>query len=332
MTTPKRPGTFVVSLDFELYWGMTDAATLDAYGANIRGVRTAIPRMLDLFVRYGIHATWATIGMLMARSKTELLSLLPPPERRPTYVDPRLSSYEYLKTAPVGEEESVDPYHFGSSLVERIKETPGQEIANHTFSHYYCIEGNAHLVETLGADLDAHARVSALHGVRTRSIVFPRNQVSPEALLVCAEHGITAYRGTENHFLYRPRRDEEQTLFVRALRLFDHYVDVSGYHTYPTPVRTSDLPVNVPASRFFRPWIRALSLLEPLRMRRIKNAMTHAAKRGEVFHLWWHPHNFGVNQDRNFKNLETILEHFASLRKTYGMESHSMAEVAETAA
>jgi hypothetical protein len=72
----------------------------------------------------------------------------------------------------------------------------------------------------------------------------------------------------------------------------------------------------------------ALSFLEPLRMRRIKRSMTRAAKRGEVFHLWWHPHNFGIHQEENFRNLETILKHFEYLRSTYGMQSASMSEIA----
>jgi pyruvate-formate lyase len=56
--------------------------------------------------------------------------------------------------------------------------------------------------------------------------------------------------------------------------------------------------------------------------------MTYAAKNGEVYHLWWHPHNFGKNQDQNFKNLKEILDHFASLKNEYGMKSLNMNEVA----
>lgn len=324
----KKNGYFVISLDFELYWGMTDARTLEEYGENIRGVRTAIPRMLKLFTEYGIHATWATVGMLMARNKAELMSLLPPPELKPVYNDSRLSSYEYLKTAPIGNDEHDDPYHFGSSLVELIKQTPNQELANHTFSHYYCIEGgDARLPETLRADLAAHARACAAYGVTTGSIVFPRNQVSDAALRISAECGIHAYRGTEDHFLYRARKQGEQSRLIRALRLLDHYINLSGHHTYTLPRTDARGLVNIPASRFLRPFMPYLSFLERLRLRRIKRAMTHAAKNGEVFHLWSHPHNFGIDQEQNFKNLTIILNHYKMLRARYGFESISMAEL-----
>lgn len=320
----------VISLDFELFWGMADKYTLKEYGDNVLGERTVIPRMLMLFHEYGIHASWATVGMLMARNKKELCAMLPPPEMRPTYEDMRASSYRYLETAEIGEDEHADPYHFGFSLVRAILSTPFQDIENHTFSHYYCIDGHHNPPNIFAADLDAHKRIAATYDQRTAAIVFPRNQWSDEALRVCYENGICAYRGNEDHFLYRARKESEQSLFIRGLRLLDHYINISGHHTYTIEKREDEI-LNIPASRFLRPYMRRLAFLEPLRMRRIKRAMTHAAQRGEVFHLWWHPHNFGVNQEENFKNLITILEHYKKLHEKYGMESASMRDIVRVA-
>ncbi len=104
MSTKKKHGYLVISLDFELFWGMFDKVTLAEYGDNVYGERTAIPRMLELFKKYRIHATWATVGMLMARNKQELLSFLPPPHLRPQYEDMRVSAYQYLETVAIGED------------------------------------------------------------------------------------------------------------------------------------------------------------------------------------------------------------------------------------
>lgn len=57
--------------------------------------------------------------------------------------------------------------------------------------------------------------------------------------------------------------------------------------------------------------------------------MKHAAKHNKVFHLWWHPHNFGSNMDQNFKNLEKILTMYQALNKKYGFMSHSMESLVE---
>ncbi len=328
-TPTKSGGYFVISIDFELFWGMFDKATLATYGDRVMGERTAIPRMLDMFAHYGIHATWATVGMLMARDKKELLTLLPPEHLRPRYSDTRMSAYHYLTTASIGENETADVYHFGNDLVQKIVQTPYQEIGNHTFSHFYCIDGRHNEPSVFEADLDAHAKIANTYNIQTSSIVFPRNQASEQALRSCAKKGLTTYRGTESHPLYIPREDAKQSLPMRLVRLLDHYINISGYHTYPLPAYIKGKLTNIPSSRFFRPWSKRLSIWEGLKVRRITKAMTHAAKRGEVFHLWWHPHNFGVDQVENFTNLKKVIEHYLLLKNEYGMESLSMQELGE---
>jgi len=47
----------MISLDFELLWGVCDRADCDSYGASILGAHNAVHRMLDLFARHGTEAT-----------------------------------------------------------------------------------------------------------------------------------------------------------------------------------------------------------------------------------------------------------------------------------
>ena len=56
--------SLIASLDLELFWGMQDIMDLTEYQANIQGGRKAIPQMLELFQKHGIHATGATVGFL----------------------------------------------------------------------------------------------------------------------------------------------------------------------------------------------------------------------------------------------------------------------------
>ena len=88
-------GTFMVSLDYELFWGMLDCSTLEAYQDNVLGGRKAIPQMLELFQKYGIHATWATVGFLFADNYQELSRFFP--ESRPGYSNPELNYYANFK-------------------------------------------------------------------------------------------------------------------------------------------------------------------------------------------------------------------------------------------
>lgn len=86
-------GQFVISLDFELLWGVRDHADRDTYGKNVLGARDAVPKMLELFAENEISATWATVGFLFCETKEELLASLP--SELPTYSNPRLSNLSY---------------------------------------------------------------------------------------------------------------------------------------------------------------------------------------------------------------------------------------------
>lgn len=318
-------GRFVISLDFEMMWGVRDIVTVDTYGQHIKGVHQVIPRLLDCFTRHQIRGTFATVGFLFFENKQELLQHLP--ERFPAYHNPKYSPYgDYLDQ--LGRNRETDPYHFGAHLVKKIQETPGQEIGTHTFSHYYCLEAGQ-TMDDFRADLRAAVTVAARRGIAITSIVFPRNQFNPAYLSVCREFGVTTYRNNEESWLYIARPDAKESLLRRAVRLLDAYINISGHHTYTDAyMKAAAFPmVNVPSSRFLRPYTKSLRWLEWLRLRRIKNSMTYAAQHNLMYHLWWHPHNFGINQDQNFGFLEKILEHYQYLQERYGFRSVTMSEL-----
>lgn len=319
-------GAFVISLDFELFWGMRDKRTLADYGEHISGVRAAMPRMLDAFERHGVKATFATVGLLYHTRREDLLRALP--TITPSYKNAALSPYSgHFDT--IGTNEQEDPHHFGASLIRLISEHPQHELACHTFSHYYCLE-EGQTAEQFRADLRAAERAASLFGVKRRSLVFPRNQFNAAYLAICREEGIMAYRGNETSWLYTARNAAQESLFRRALRLLDTWLPLSGANVHALP-DGRELPVNVPASRFLRPFDHRTAFLEPLKFRRITTAMDRAVATGSIFHLWWHPHNFGVHLDENMRLLERILAHYARLRDRHGMESLTMKEVAERA-
>ena len=68
-------GKLLVSLDFELFWGMLDVCPLEAYQDHVLGGRAAIPQLLELFGKYDIHATWAAVGFLFGEDRQELETL-----------------------------------------------------------------------------------------------------------------------------------------------------------------------------------------------------------------------------------------------------------------
>jgi peptidoglycan/xylan/chitin deacetylase (PgdA/CDA1 family) len=314
---------FVISLDFELMWGVRDKRTIESYGENVKGVRNVIPSLLELFEQYEIAATFATVGFLFAKNKEGLLAYVP--AEKPQYHLANYSPYENNYFATIGNSEADDLYHYGYSLVRMIQQSSKQEIASHTFSHYYCLEKAS--LPSFEADMRSAKEIASSLGIDLKSIVFPRNQYSKEHIDICRKLGFIAYRGNQKSSIYDPRRNEDQNKKIRATRLFDSYFNVSGHHSF-VPESNGNI-VNIPASRFLRPYSGKLKFADGLRLQRIKSSMTYAAKNGEGYHLWWHPHNFGLNLKENLAFLEEILKHYQQLHHQYGMQSKTMRSIAE---
>ncbi|WP_142288662.1 polysaccharide deacetylase family protein [Bacillus thuringiensis] len=317
-------GILIVSLDFELYWGVQDTMSLGQYKENLLGVRQAIPKMLELFQAFDIHATWATVGKLFFETKSQLLSNIP--LLKPSYENPSFSGYHLI--SQMGDSEEEDPYYYAPSLIKKIALAPHQEIGTHTFSHYYCLEAGQ-TDQEFEADICKAVEIGNANGINIQSIAFPRNQINPHYLAVCKKLGIQAYRGNEDSFIYRASSfHENQAIYKRILRLVDAYVNVTGHHIYSLNTLNAHPIINLPASRFLRPYKSNVKIFENLRLKRITNSLTKAAKENKMYHLWWHPHNFGVNLENNIQFLSKILSHYSHLKKQYGMKSYNMKEVA----
>jgi peptidoglycan/xylan/chitin deacetylase (PgdA/CDA1 family) len=322
----EQTGALVISLDFELHWGVRDRVVLDgAERARLLQARAGIPRVLDLFEEFSVHATWAAVGLLFARSREEAEAFRP--HKEPSYRDVGLNPYR----EQIGKGEDDDPFHFASSLISQIAKRSGQEIGSHSFSHYYCLEPGQ-TEEEFEADLKSAIAIAANTGYTLRSYVFPRNQVNPPYLAALRRSGILAYRGNEpNEARKAGSFAEQRRPGKRIARLADTFMDLHGPLTVqrPGPVDGPLELLPVPASRYLRSYRPAFGLLEPCLLQRISNAMRYAAKHAEVFHLWWHPEDFAAHFDRSLRVLRSVLEQFAEFRAGYGMVSLSMADLAQ---
>lgn len=310
-------GIFTISLDFELFWGVRDHRTLESYGENIRNVHKVVPRLLELFSKYNVHCTWATVGFLFFNEKNELMPYLP--AERPQYKKKEYDPYSYIE-----QDELERIYHFAPALIEQIKKTPGQEIGTHTFSHFYTLEKNTSIGQ-FKSDLRSAITIAKEKGIGIKSIVFPRNQYSSEHIKACLEEGIKIYRGNELSGAYKPISREKENIFRKGVRFADTYVNITGHHCHTIP-EAGEI-VNVPASRFLRPHNPKFKMFDGLKLRRIKQGIRFAAKHGLIYQLWWHPHNFGKYMDENFDFLERVLIFYHQLNQEEKIESQNLLEI-----
>jgi len=318
-------GSFIISLDFELHWGVRDLVSVSEKKGHFLRAREAIPETLRIFKEHDVHATWATVGFLFARHKRHLLDHLP--ELRPKYTKRRLDPYSFLDE--IGPDERSDPFHYAPSLLNAIAEVAGQEIGSHTFSHYYCLE-DGQTEQAFEADLQAAAAIGEPFGEVTKVLVFPRGQHNPAYDSALGRRGVRTYRIPPAFYPYRPRRTDEENLVQRGLRLLDSYVPLAG-SSGGTPRADPSGAVPLRAGLFLRPYSRSSRHLEPIRVHRIKRAMRDAAQEGRDFHLWWHPHNFGTNTRENLAILRDLLDEYRVLRERHGWPSRNMGEAAQEA-
>jgi len=312
--------SLIISLDFELLWGVRDSRG-EEYHQQLLNVHQVIPQLLSLFEQYDIACTWATVGALCSSSKNHFQTLKP--QITPSYDDLNYSPYLDLDESLKLEEGVL----FAPDLIKKILHTLRQELASHTFCHYYCLE-KGQTLEQFNMDLSSNQAVAESYNMSFKSLVFPRNQFNQKYLAACADAGLICYRGNPTHWAYQPENREERSIFRRAFRLLDAYLPLSGSLRQQIKKDKLSGMINIPASLFLRPWNKRFYFLELLRLRRIKWSMTRTAKKGGIFHLWWHPHNFGVNMNENLHFLENILKHYQKLNAKYGFQSATMADVA----
>ncbi len=307
----------VISLDFELLWGVFDKVDFKEKKVYFENTLEVIPKILSLFEEYEIHATWATVGMLFNPSWQDWKNNQP--DQLPSYESEKLSAYKFSEENNYSIPKSLC---FAPELIHRIAKAPKQEFASHTYCHYYCLE-NGQSISQFKADMQKNIELAHKNGLNIKSLVFPRNQFNEDYLKVCEELGITSVRINPTNWYWNSVA--ENSLKNKIFRTGDAYFGLNDKSYKISEVEFYKKSVSLQkASRFLRP---RSSRFNDLRLKRIKQEITHAAKNNLLYHLWWHPHNFGNQPDQSLKDLKVILEHFKICRKKYHMESLTMNEV-----
>jgi hypothetical protein len=318
-TDQNVPGVFCISLDFEKYWGVHDVTAYQNVLENFRRIDEVVDKLLEVFEKYETHVTWAMVGLLGVDEKSFLK------DRRIPYVNQDYSPY------PLDSEKfrGIPPeITFAGPQIEKILRTKGQELGSHTFSHYYVLEEGQSEVH-FREDLEAMGELGNKLNNAFKSIVFPRNQINYEYLGLCAEKGYLAFRGNQNNPYWSNSSYKKESFLKKFLRVVDAYFPISETRSF----KLDNLPVknglvDIPASRFFRP-ISGKKILEKSKLRRIKNEMERAARAREIYHIWWHPHNFTSDIEGHLIQLTEILEYRIELNDKYGFVSMNMKEIAE---
>jgi hypothetical protein len=155
-----QQGVFVISIDYERAWGYVDRMLSPRDEARIRGETAIVLRLLELFERYRMPATWAIVGHLLE---------------------------------PRHESDDDTAWFDADGLVSRIAASPARhEIGSHSYAHI--LYGDPRTTEALAGEDIAHARrIHDEHDLPFCSFVFPRNSEGHHEVL--KRYGIICFRG-----------------------------------------------------------------------------------------------------------------------------------------
>lgn len=309
-TQKRKKGRFIISLDYEKFWGVCFNKNINDYTkSNLEFVDTVFFKTLELFSKYNIKATFAIVGFMFLESKNDLEKFK---DFRINYSDSNLCPYRKIK---LGLKPAPHTLFAGNSL--KLLAESEHEVGSHTFSHFYCSQ-KGQTKEDFKLDLELFETINAKFP-KPKTLIFPWNDVNEDYFDLISSFGYTHLRINDTEsYLYN---FVNNSLFKRLLRFIDRYIPLTGTN-YSKTYKKNNLTLNS-HSRFFAPYLKPLSFLEGLKLKRMKSEMTECAKNGKDYHLWWHPHNFG-DGSKMLPQLEDILKHYQKLNKQYSFNSVRM--------
>lgn len=261
------PGTFVLSLDVELIWGVHDRPYRDDFVPVVRAARRAIPRLAAALDRHRVPATWAVVGHLLEGCGDACAAL------------------EGTGGAPLPCRAGLD------EALWRLPELAGwledaavdHDVGGHGFWHREPDAGP-------GGRPRAREEFERAFGAVDRafrrpvSYVYPRDRVHHPAEL--ARAGFRVART-------RPRWWVERA--PGPLRRGARFA-AEALRATPPPARLEadggEGPARLSASQQLRP-LRGVWAALPAagRVARAEKGLARAAARGGTCHLWLHPHD-----------------------------------------
>jgi peptidoglycan/xylan/chitin deacetylase (PgdA/CDA1 family) len=286
----------VTSLDLELAWGTFHRGWHRRYASHLLQGRQTVGRILDLFERHEVPATWAVVGHLFLEACA----------REHGVEDPCTDVRR-------------DPLWYGPDLVERITRCRvPQEIGSHSFSHVSFGDPACHPA-LARAELAACTRLAQAQGFGLRAFVFPQDRAGHLELL--REAGFSVFRGrTASVFRHvRPR------WLGRLRHVIDDALGLPAATVEPREVLPGlwELPGSMMYGFMFGPrrFIPVGS-----RVRRAKQGIEQAIRRRRIFHLWFHPCTLGYRERELLAGLEEIYAYAGRRRRAGALELVTMSD------
>lgn len=312
----EKKGIFVLSLDTELAWGSFDKGLKQQKINEFNNTRYCINEMLSLLEKYQISATFAMVGHLMLSACHEQNGT-----KHPELVRPNFSWYQkdWFSEDPCTDV-NTDPIWYGSDILEDIcKANPPHEIGSHSFSHLIFGDEGCYK-ECADSDIKECVRVAEELDLKLTSFIYPRDSIGHRDVL--KKYGFLSYRGHGDEW-YRPIK-------TKPIRRICHYLDnLLGIAPNTSKPIIDELGLFMTTGNMHYYQRSGIRKLIPIfmRVRKAKKGVDLAIKRGEVFHMWFHPFNLASDPDGLLKGLDQILAYVRKKMDEGSLDSLTMEEL-----
>jgi peptidoglycan/xylan/chitin deacetylase (PgdA/CDA1 family) len=248
-----QKGGFIISADFEMAWAWRYTKTGAKYLDKARTERSNFPKIIDLFDKYNIPITFATVGHLFLEScEKEDHDWM---ARIPHFDDHwKFNNGDWFDHDPCSNYKK-DPEWYAPDLIQMIiNARPNHEIGTHTFTHIDFTYKNCPPM-VANDEIKACIEAAKPFDIQIKSLVFPGGTWGNiEAL---KKHGIEIYRNNLNYDLAYPWRDSLGLLVTNSSGSLEHDLEYGW------------------TSKYF--------------INRIKNTIDKAIKTNTIAHFWFHP-------------------------------------------
>lgn len=207
-TSPFTKGIVVFSADFEMAWAFRFSKKKKNEAVK-KGLieRENVPLLLELFNKYNIPITWATVGHLFLEDCS--CNGLPHAEMpRPEFFENRNWSFhsgDWYQHDPCSDYRA-EPAWYAPDLIDLIlKSEVKHEIGCHSFSHVDFTYKNCS-PELADAELNECNKAAASKQLNLRSMVFPGGTIGNYEAL--KKQGIICYRKPMKYHIDLPHEDE----------------------------------------------------------------------------------------------------------------------------
>ena len=311
---PLERGIFILSLDFELAWGMHDLWDADIgipkamIAAYMRTRTEVVDALLRLFQKYDISATWATVGYMFHDQD----------DTQESYANKHI---QRLATASLScTEDEFKSIWLGDDLITKVQAAnPTQDIGSHTYSHVIFSDPTC-TADVADREIAQCVALAKQMDLPLKSFVFPRNEEAHHDVL--QKYGFTSYRSVQpgwvNHFSGQAQR------WAKFLS------DAIGL-TPPLAVveEKREGLWGISASAYYRPaYGKARFIPNRSRVGQSMRGINKAIKKCGIYHLYLHPSDMAFASERLLDGLEQILNHAAEARQNGQLDTLSMAQMA----